>query len=83
MKIHCDNCGAFLHKIEDEESLIYPCHKCGNEVEMGRSAKPLTIEEWVKVQRRLLGDLSRKLDNHKDIKNLIRINEETMSALGE
>ena len=74
MKIHCDNCGASIQQ-QPETSFLYECHMCGHDMEIGQAAKPLTIEHWVAVQRRLLGDLSRKLDGHRDVKTLIRINE--------
>ena len=77
------NCGQQIHVVKGEESFIYPCHLCGFEIEMGSCAKPLTMGQWIKVQRRLLGDLNRKLDIRKDIRKLIKVNQEMSKLLKE
>jgi len=73
MIINCENCGEDIEQM-DEPSFIYPCHKCGLELEMGSESKPLTALQWLAVQRRWIGDLARKLEKHSD---LVKIGEIT------
>jgi len=67
----------------DEESVFYPCHICGYEIEMGRCMTPLTASQWVDVQRRLLERLSCKLDNHREVVYLLTVNKELANVVSE
>lgn len=78
--VYCDNCGTPTFQTTDRMN-IYPCAQCGWEFDMGITAKPLTSKQWWSIERRLLGDLQRKFDNHKNINHLIRIHEEMKKTL--
>jgi hypothetical protein len=45
-----------------EKVLIYPCHICGNEFDMGSDAVDLTLEQRSAILRRVVGDMESRVN---------------------